>query len=86
MREASPNRTALCPTSLKGVFAVLFAALLVMVPLTGCVEDQGPAEEAGEAVDEFMDETQDAAEEVMEDIEDAIDDSEGELEEALSRN
>lgn len=40
--------------------------------LTGC--DDGPAEEAGEKIDNIGDDMEDAAEDAADDIEDAIDD------------
>lgn len=43
-------------------FAFLFAGLLMAVPLAAC-EDEGPIEEAGDAVEEAADEVEEAADE-----------------------
>lgn len=56
--------------------AVLISALgLAALPLglTGC-EEEGPAERAGENMDEAADDVDDAIDEAADDIDDAIDD------------
>lgn len=40
--------------------------------LGGCDRNQGPAEEAGEAIDEAVEEARDAAEDAAEEIEDRL--------------
>lgn len=49
-------------------FCLTFAAGLF---LTAC-SDQGPAEEAGEATDDFIEDTQESAEELGDEAEDAM--------------
>ncbi|NEZ03118.1 hypothetical protein G4Y73_03010 [Wenzhouxiangella sp. XN201] len=56
---------------LSALFALLFA-LGGSAMLTGC-EDQGPAEEAGEEIDEAIDDTGDAIEDAGDDIDDETD-------------
>lgn len=60
------------------LFHVLFALLLALSVgfLTGC-EEQGPAEEAGENIDEAVEEAGDEMEEAAEEAEDEIDDATG---------
>ncbi len=43
--------------------------------MAGC-EDDGPAEEAGEAIDEAAEDAQEALEDAAEEVEDAVDDDE----------
>jgi len=57
------------------ILAALLLALSVGV-LAGC-EDQGPAEEAGENIDETMEEAGDEMEEAAEEVEDEVDDATG---------
>ena len=59
-------------------FSIFFALLLALSVslLAGC-EDQGPAEEAGENVDEAMEEAGDKMEEAKENVEDEMDDATG---------
>lgn len=64
--------------------SILFAGLLTTTPwaLTGC-DEQGPAERAGEAIDEANENTQDAREEIndaREEIDDAREDLNDETE------
>lgn len=49
------------------------ATTALALPLTGC-EDDGPAEEAGEAIDEAAEDANDAIEDAVDDIEDAVED------------
>ncbi len=55
-------------------FSILFAVLLALSVgvLAGC-DDQGPAEEAGETIDEAVDDTGDAIEDAADDVEDEFD-------------
>jgi len=57
------------------LFNILCALLLALSVgvLAGC-EDQGPAEEAGENIDEAMEEAGDKMDEAAEEVEDEIDD------------
>lgn len=57
---------------------ILFALLLALSVgvLAGC-EDQGPAEEAGENIDEAMEEAGEEMEEAADEAEDEIDDATG---------
>ncbi|WP_447968133.1 hypothetical protein [Nitrospira sp. M1] len=51
--------------------AIVFLSMILMVPfMTGC-EQQGPAERAGEAVDEATEEAGEKLEEAGEEMEDA---------------
>jgi prefoldin subunit 5 len=54
---------------------------LLMLSLTAC-DSQGPAERAGEEIDEAVDALQRDAEDMQEDIDDAIDDVRQDAEEA----
>lgn len=61
-------------TMLARIFgAALVAAMLVAG--AGCDRDEGPAEEAGESIDEAVEETRDAAEEAGENIRDAAEET-----------
>lgn len=62
------------------IFLALLLALSVGL-LAGC-EDQGPAEEAGENVDEAVEEAGDMMEEAGENVEDTVEDAGDEMEEA----
>ncbi len=66
---------------LRGV-AIVFFVLFATVGLIGCAEQDGPMEEAGEAIDEAVDDVQDAVEDAGEAIDEAIDGGEGAMEEA----
>lgn len=59
-------------------FSILFALLLALSAgmLAGC-EQQGPAEEAGENIDEAMEEAGDKMEEAGDEAEDEVDDASG---------
>lgn len=61
-----------------GLFSIFFALLLALSVgvLAGC-EDQGPAEEAGENVDEAVEEAGEQMEEAADEAEDEIDDATG---------
>ena len=59
---------------LNSVFALLLALSVGL--LAGC-QEQGPAEEAGENIDEATEEAADAVEEAVDDAEEEIDDSSG---------
>jgi hypothetical protein len=62
--------------------AALGGALLAMLLLiAGCESDQGPAESAGEQVDEAVEETRESVEDAVESTGDAIEDAADELEE-----
>lgn len=54
------------------LLVLILLALFTMVPLTGCGDDQGPAEEAGEEIDDTVDDIEDEFEddEEFEDFED----------------
>lgn len=60
------------------LFNILCALMLALSVgmLAGC-EDQGPAEEAGEEVDEAVEEAGDEMEEAAEEVEDEVDDATG---------
>ena len=60
------------------IFAVVFLSLI----LTGCEEQQGPAERAGESIDQTMEDTGDVMENAADDAEDSIEDIGDELEDA----
>jgi hypothetical protein len=62
---------------LKQIMNALFVLLLAIggtTALTGC-EDKGPAEKAGEKIDEAVEETGDAVEDAADEIEDEADGS-----------
>lgn len=65
----------LIDNKLSNIFCALLLALSVGA-LAGC-QDQGPAEEAGENIDEAMEETGDKMEEAAEEVEDEVDDATG---------
>lgn len=60
------------------IFAVVFLSLI----LTGCEEQQGPAERAGESIDQSMEDTGDVMENAADDAEDSIEDMGDEIEDA----
>lgn len=60
------------------IFAVVFLSLI----LTGCEEQQGPAERAGESIDQTMEDSGDVMENAADDAEDSIEDMGDELEDA----
>jgi len=60
------------------VFAIALIIGFFGVGLTAC-ENEGPAEEAGEEVDEAFEETGDAIDETADEAEDAADEVEDEL-------
>lgn len=65
------------------VASALFALLLALgagVALTGC-EDQGPAEKAGERIDQAVEETGDEIDEAAEEAGDAVEEAADEIEE-----
>lgn len=53
--------------------ALLASSAGVAVVATGC--DEGPAEEAGEAIDDAADNTADAVDDAADNVEDAVDDT-----------
>ncbi len=62
--------------------ALLLAALFglgTIAGVSGCDTNEGPFEEAGEQVDDAVDETQDAADDAGDEIEDAADDIDDEF-------
>ncbi|WP_245748409.1 hypothetical protein [Vreelandella subterranea] len=52
-------------------FGVALLLAFFAVGLSACGDDQGPAEEAGENIDETMEEAGDEMEEIGEEVEDA---------------
>lgn len=73
------NIRALTRISLIALLAGVFA-----VGISAC-EDEGPAEKAGETVDEAIDETGDTMEEAADSAEEAAEEAGDELEEAADR-
>jgi len=67
---SNENLSAKTLRSLLLMFCLVFAGGGL---LAGC-QDQGPAEEAGEAIDDTMEDAGDAMDEAGDDIEDAVDD------------
>ena len=63
---------------MKYIYALLAAGIFVLV---GC-EEQGPAERAGENVDEFGQSVQEGAEETGEEMEEGWEDMQADVEEA----
>ena len=68
------------PTKTATLTAAAFAALLL---LAGCSEEeQGPAEKAGEQIDETTEEMKDSAAEAAEETGDAVEEAADQVEEA----
>lgn len=67
--------TKIVSNKLFNILVALLLALSVGV-LAGC-EDQGPAEEAGEKIDESVEEAGDKMEEAADEVEDEVDDATG---------
>jgi hypothetical protein len=64
----------------KPILLLVFLGSIGGVPLVSCERREGPAEEAGEAIDDALDQrpgeaARDAAEEVADEVEDAIEDA-----------
>ncbi|HKL50460.1 MAG TPA: hypothetical protein VJ908_04775 [Wenzhouxiangellaceae bacterium] len=72
------------PRITSALFALLFA-LGGGAVLTGC-EDQGPAEEAGEEIDEAAAEAEDEIDEAAEEAGDAVEEAADEIEEETDDN
>jgi hypothetical protein len=61
---------------LRKVFLMMSIAVLSCgLVTTGCADNDGPAEEVGESIDEAMDEAGDAIEDAADEVEDAVDDA-----------
>ena len=56
----------------KHTFMLTFLLACLAAPLTGCPEEKGPMEKAGESIDEAVDETGDALEEAGDEVEEAV--------------
>ncbi len=59
---------------LSRILAAVMLALGSVLFVTGC-QDQGPAEEAGEAIDDAMEDAGEAMEDAEDDLEDTFDDN-----------
>ena len=59
-------------SKLMGMLLAVSGLAVLPVGMTGC-EEEGPAERAGERLDEAGDDIEDAAEDAADDIEDAVD-------------
>lgn len=71
-------------TAMKRSLAVLAALPLASAPLwllAGC-DSEGPAEQAGEKIDEAADDVGDAVEDAADEIDDAVDDAADEIDDA----
>lgn len=67
-------------TELKAFSASIALLLITLLAVGGCMfDDDGPVEEAEDAVEESVDETGDALEEAADETEDAFDDVEDEI-------
>jgi hypothetical protein len=63
----------------KSILTLSLLAVLGAFPVTSCERREGPAEEAGEAIDDALDQRpgeglRDAAEDAADELEDAVDD------------
>ncbi len=65
--------------------ALLAAALASLFLLVAC-EEKGPAEKAGEKIDEAVEEAQDKAEDVVDEAEDKVDEAGDAVKEAVNQN
>lgn len=65
-------------TTLKAAIASVFLVLV----MAGCEDKDGPAEEAGEAIDNTIDNVGDSVDDATDSIEDAAEDAGDEIEEA----
>jgi len=68
-------------TNLIRKFAVVLAALFLSFALSAC-EEEGPAEQAGEAVDDAAEQTSEAVDDAMEKTGEAMDDAAEKMEDA----
>lgn len=59
-------------SKLMGMLLAVLGLAILPVGMTGC-EEEGPAERAGERLDDAGDDIEDAAEDAADDIEDAVD-------------
>ena len=57
----------------KHTLLLTFVMACLVAPLTGCPEEKGPMEKAGEKVDKAVEKTGDAIEEAGDEIEDEVD-------------
>jgi len=60
--------------NLKHLLVILLLAATIGVGVTGCEAD-GPAEEAGERIDNMAEDAQEEMEDAADDVEDAVDDA-----------
>lgn len=74
------NQTKRKMTELKALTASIALMLIVALAIGGCIaDDDGPIEEAEDAVEEGVDETEDALDEAADETEDAVDEVEDEI-------
>lgn len=59
--------------------AALAALLLAVAPITGCDRQEGPAEEAGEEIDQAVEEAGEQVEEAGEAVQESAEEAEDEL-------
>lgn len=88
MQNASSNNADIknrSPKITSALFALLFA-LGGGAVLTGCEEEQGPAEEAGEEIDEAVEEAEEEIDEAAEEAGDAVEEAADEVEEETDDN
>ena len=64
-------------------FMLILIAGVFIIGLGGCPEEEGPAERAGEEIDEAMEEAGEEAEDALEDAGDAMEDAGERLEESV---
>ncbi|WP_168017157.1 hypothetical protein [Halomonas salinarum] len=62
---------------LKGKFGIMLLVAMMAVAITGC-EEEGPAEQAGEEIDNAMEDTGEAIEDAGESVEEAADEAQSE--------
>lgn len=67
------SRKAFDLKNLLGLAAFSLFAITPMIALTGCDTNDGPAEEAGEALDDAADDVGDALDDASDEVDDAID-------------
>jgi hypothetical protein len=59
--------------------SILALLTLLVLPLTACVEEEGPLEKAGKKADDAIEETQEGLDEVGDEIQEAAEDTKEEL-------
>lgn len=61
---------------------LILSLVLLSFIITGCEQQQGPAERAGESIDQTLQDTGDAMDDASDDVKDSIEDMGDEVEDA----